>query len=339
MRTRTALSGLIMVAVGLSVACPQTNGTSVQPPNSTNYSYSRVGAKDDVQTHTTPGVALDGGGLLNEPFVWLCNKSGGGDFLIINATDDEGDKLAKMVFLACNVNSAAVLTIPSRKAANDPFVADVIKKAEAIFIGGGEQKDYINFWQGTPVQEAINEQVSRGVPIGGSSAGMAILGEFAYTGAGVSAQSSQTLLDPFNERIVIAHGFLHIAQLNHLITDQHLVARNRLGRLLGFVARIETDEHTTDIRAIGVDQDSAVLIEPDGSAEIVGRGSGAYFIRPSASPTVCEPGKPLTFRHIELQHENTGGYFNLATWNGQGDPKYEVNVEAGTLHSIRSEGY
>ena len=51
------------------------------------------------------------------------------------------------------MNSVATLAIPDKDAAMDPFVADAIRHAEAIFITGGDQSNYVKYWQGTPVQD------------------------------------------------------------------------------------------------------------------------------------------------------------------------------------------
>ena len=51
------------------------------------YSYFRVGNANDVTTATTPGTVLMGGGTDVDPaFQWMCQRSGGGDFLVIRAT-------------------------------------------------------------------------------------------------------------------------------------------------------------------------------------------------------------------------------------------------------------
>ena len=50
----------------------------------------------------------------------------------------------------------------------------------------------------------------------------------------------------------------------------------------------------------GLDEKSAVLVEPDGNGTVVGTGKGVYFLRPTLSPEVCKPGQPLTFRKISV---------------------------------------
>ncbi len=134
------------------------------------YKYFRAGSPADVATATQAGFALMGGGSdLDEAFRWLCNRAGGGDFLVLRATGD--DDYNPYIQPLCKQNSVATLILPNREAANDPFVAETIAHAEAIFIAGGDQANYIRYWTGTPVQREINSAIARGVPIGGTSAG------------------------------------------------------------------------------------------------------------------------------------------------------------------------
>lgn len=76
-----------------------------------------------------------------------------------------------------------------------------IKQAEAIFIAGGDQWNYIRFWKDTPVMDLLREAVrERNVPIGGTSAGCAVLGEFIFSAEIGSAVSAETLKDPYNRQ-------------------------------------------------------------------------------------------------------------------------------------------
>ena len=98
----------------------------------TKYQYFRAGNPQDVVTKTQFGIALMGGGKdLDDAFSWMCQKSGGGDFLVIRATgdDDYNPYIAKL----CKQNSVATLVIPTREAAMDPKVAETLQKAEALF--------------------------------------------------------------------------------------------------------------------------------------------------------------------------------------------------------------
>jgi cyanophycinase-like exopeptidase len=83
------------------------------------------------------------------------------------------------------------LVFNNRQAAFDPFVIETIRNAEALFIAGGDQSRYVTFWKGTPVEDAIHHVAAKPAPVGGTSAGMAIMSEFVYSAmsAGVLTSS------------------------------------------------------------------------------------------------------------------------------------------------------
>src|SRR6476660_7358057 len=124
------------------------------------YSYFRVGNAADVTTVTTGGTVLMGGGTdVDAAFQWMCGRSGNGDFLVIRATGTDAYN-PYIQDLCPSANSVATLIIPNRAAASDPFVASTIQSAEALWIAGGDQSDYINFWKGTPVEDSLNTLIS-----------------------------------------------------------------------------------------------------------------------------------------------------------------------------------
>ena len=305
------------------------------------YKYARIGNAQDVTTKTSAGYSLMGGGADQEAaFKFLCDKTGGGDFLILTASEDHDyADYNSYIEKLCRQNSVATLSIPSAAAANDPFVADTIRKAEALFITGGDQAKYVTYWKSSPMRTAMQELIQRGVPVGGTSAGLAILGEFVFAALNDSAYSEPSLKNPFNARITINHGFLSIPNLENLITDTHFKKRDRLGRTLVFMARILQDGMAKQIRAIGIDEKSVALLEADGTITVVGPGSGAYFYRPTSPPQTCKPNVPLTFTGIDVYRVPTGGSFDLASWTGKGGIAYTLNVEAGVIRSTSRSKY
>jgi cyanophycinase len=303
------------------------------------YKYFRLGQETDIQTTPTPGTAMMGGGDdLDEAFRWLCQKANGGDFLILRARGD--DDYNPYVRKLCKLNSVATLILPSRKAANEPKVAEIIKQAEAVFIAGGDQSRYINFWQGTPVQDAINSNIAAGKPIGGTSAGLAVLGEFAYGALrdkpdDADLASKDVLPNPFHQRVTITRDFLKVPHLEQTITDSHFAERNRMGRTLVFLARLMQDGWSEHPRDIAIDEKSAVLIEVDGKGLIVGSGKGAYFLRPEQPPEVCKANSPLTLRGIAAYHAPSRSHFDLASWTGEGGVSYSISVENGAVETTQ----
>ena len=284
------------------------------------YTYVRVGSPEDAAAKTQAGFALMGGGTdLDEAFKWMCAHSGGGDFLILRSHG--GDDYNPYVQALCHETSVATLVIPSRAAAGDPAVAAIISKAEAIFIAGGDQAEYINFWKGTPVEDAVNEAIRRGVPEGGTSAGLAVQGEFIYSAQGdapndPNLSSKVALADPFQRQLVVVRGFLENPLLADTITDSHFVKRDRMGRLLVMMARVLDDGQVKELKGMGIDQETAVLMEASGEAKVVGKGA-AYFLRAEGNPARVKAGEPLEFGPVTAVKVSAGGGFDVKSWTGE----------------------
>ena len=309
------------------------------PAHARHYKYIRIGLKDDARTEPSPGVAMMGGGSdLDEAFRWMCQKANGGDFLILRAHGN--GEYNSYVNKLCKLNSVATLIIPDRRSALDPAVADIIRHAEAIFIAGGDQARYVNFWKTTPVQDAINESVAR-KPIGGTSAGLAILGEFSYGALNdppddSELNSREALANPYIPRVTLVRDFLKIPVLDTTITDSHFAKRDRMGRTLVFLARLMADGWSKNPREIAIDEASAVLVEPDGSATIVGQGK-ELILQPAKPPETCKSGEPLSFRDIAVYKAPTGSHFNLSAWTGEGGVSYTLSVEQGVVQSSQTD--
>src|SRR5437868_12201939 len=140
-----------ILALSLIAACFITPAFAAK-----KYSYFRVGNANDITTTTTPGTVLMGGGTdVDAAFQWMCQLSGNGDFLVIRATGT--DAYNPYIQQLCpGENSVSTLIVPNAAAAADPFVVSTIQNAEALWIAGGDQSDYINFWKGSPLQTAVN---------------------------------------------------------------------------------------------------------------------------------------------------------------------------------------
>lgn len=122
-----------------------------------------------------------------EAFQWMCKKANGGDFLVIRATGTGAYNPYISALCAAAgypANSVATLIIPSKAAANYEPVVARIREAEAAWIAGGDQSNYVNYWKGTPLSAALQARIDAGMPIGGTSAGMAVLTQFIYSAQG-----------------------------------------------------------------------------------------------------------------------------------------------------------
>jgi len=302
------------------------------------FSYFRVGNPNDVTTSTTPGTVLMGGGAdVDAAFQWICARSGNGDFLVIRATGT--DAYNPYIQQLCpNENSVATLIIPNRDMASAPFVISTIQNAEALWIAGGDQSNYINFWKGTPVQTELSALIARGAPVGGTSAGMNVLTQFVYSAlASQGVTSSQALADPFTRYITLDRDFVTLANLQGIIGDPHFVTRDRMGRDLAFLCRIYLIGWSSTPRDIAIDERTALLIDSSGNATLVG-SSTAYFMQAPSAPQVCQAKTPLSYQNISVYRINSSGSFNLARWTGKGGISYSVSANAGVLSSTQANG-
>jgi cyanophycinase len=304
-----------------------------------SYQYIRMGEKNDSLATPSGGTAMMGGGEdLDDAFRWLCKKANGGDFLILRVVGD--DDYNAYVNGICKLNSVSTLVIPDRAAANDPAVMKIIRDAEAVFVAGGNQARYVNFWRGTAVQEAINANVASGRPLGGTSAGLAVLGQFSYgclkdKDEDNDLASSDVLPNPYLDRVTLVRDFFKVPYLDNVIADSHFAKRDRMGRALGFLSRLVQDGWANNPRDIAIDEKSAVLVESDGKATVVGSGKGAYFLHVMSPPEVCKPKVPLTIRDVSAYWAPTGAHFDLTSWTGDGGKTYSISVENGVIRSTR----
>jgi cyanophycinase-like exopeptidase len=183
-------------------------------------------------------------------------------------------------------------------------------------------------FRGTRVETAVEAVYARGGGVGGTSAGFAIQGEFTYDACSGSVTSSQALADPFHRSVTFTYDFFNWAHLGGVITDQHFVVRDRMGRTLAFLARQIRDGRATSALGVAVNEATSVVVDGQGLATVMGDGP-AYFILADHAPEVCEPRTPLTYSNYKIWKVPAGGTFNLANRPATGF--YLVSVTAGAL--------
>jgi cyanophycinase len=271
---------------------------------------------------------VGGGSDVDEAIEFLCQHSGGGDVVVLRASGT--DAYNPYFHTLCPHNSVTTLLITSPEGASDPAALQAVRNAHAIFIAGGDQSNYVKLWPGPLLQE-INSAIERSVPIGGISAGLAVLGEFVFSARLDTVTSEEALSNPYDPRVTLDRNFLSIPLMKGILTDSHFMARERMGRTLAFLSRIVQDGWADRARAIGIDEGTAVLVDAQGAARVVGKGA-AYFIELSHKPETCAPGKPLTV-HGGSAYRMTAGdanRFNMKSWNSYTIP-LSINVEDGKM--------
>lgn len=307
------------------------------------YRHYTAGNVEDVVTPTSGLLVLQGGGTdVDENYVEMGRAGGGGDFVVLRASGS--DEYNAYIHALCACDSVETLVFEDRQAASDPRVIEIIRNAEALFIAGGDQSRYVRFWKDTAVEDAINYVAAKPAPVGGTSAGMAILGEFAYSAMSEESLTSGTALgDPFHEDLTLSREFVDVPVLKNIITDQHLQERNRIGRTVALLARLMNDGWTKEARAIAADRETALHIDPaTGAARVFAtkhETPHVWFMRAQTRPLRCEPRTPLTFREVAVYRIGPGGSFNVNSWSGREGLAYTLNVDRGVLSSTRGDVY
>jgi cyanophycinase len=299
-----------------------------------------VGNPADAQQSASlsPGLVLMGGGSdVDAAFQWMCQKAGGGDFVVIRTTGT--DAYNPYIQQLCpQMDSVETIIITSTTGANSAYVSSHIQNAEALWIAGGDQSTYTALWRGTAVQTGVNFLLnSKQAPVGGTSAGLAVLSQFIYTGQLGSVTSSQALANPFHRYVTLERDLFQSALGGGKLYDSHFVTRNRMGRSLVFLARIVNNGWAAQPRGIGIDEETAILVEPNGAASMVGVGA-AYFLQAPGPAQVLADRTPMTYLNIGVYKVPQGATFNFSTWTGTGGVAYTLNVNNGSVTSTQAGG-
>ncbi len=193
-------------------------------------------------------------------------------------------------------------------------ILDVMEKATGIFITGGNQLRLSTILGGTPVARSIRRLNARGVHMAGTSAGAAIISEHMIAG-GRGGPS------PRESGVVLAPG---LGLTNLVIIDQHFNRRGRLGRLLAALS------FNPFVCGLGIDENTAAFIAPDGSMEVVGHGT-VTVIDPAdlrlSSMSYVRKAEAVSLVGLKLHVLASGSYFNLET--------REATLDKGALHRAR----
>lgn len=268
-----------------------------------------MGNPAHVERATRSGFVLMGGGKdVDEAFRWLIERSGGGDIVVLRASGTAAYN--PYIHRLGAVDSVETIILRDRSASSDPALLAKVHRAEALWIAGGDQWNYVRLWKDTPLMREIQWLIDHKRPVGGTSAGLAILADYYFSAEHDTIQSPEALADPFSPRLTLGKNFLRIPGLERTITDSHFSQRNRFGRATAFLARMQRESGQTKVRAIGVDEATALLVDENGAAIVVGRNV-VQVIETTELPVVCEPGRPLDVRNLRVTRLVAGDKIRL----------------------------
>jgi cyanophycinase len=248
------------------------------------------------------------------------------DVVILRSSGADGYN--DYIYAMNGVDSVETLVITSRRDADTSAVEQTVRNAEVVFFAGGDQCDYTTYFKGTRVESAVEAVYARGGGVGGTSAGLAIQGEFVFDACNGSATSDEILANPYHRRASFAYDFFAWANMGDTLTEQHLVPRDRMGRLLGFLARQIQDGRTPTALGFAVNEKTSVVVDAKGLATVMGDGP-AYFVLADHFPELCQEKQPLSYSDFKIWRVVTGDTFNLR--NRPANGYYTISVTDGVL--------
>ncbi|MBC7811221.1 MAG: cyanophycinase [Burkholderiales bacterium] len=161
------------------------------------------------------------------------------------------------VFGGLGAANVHCLDLKERQQANNPKEIEALEDATGIFMTGGDQVKLVSFLGGTLLGRKISSSLAQGKTIGGTSAGASAMSQHMIAFGRSGAAPSQRMVH-------LAPG---LGLTERVIIDQHFRQRDRLGRLMTAVAL------NPAMLGMGVDEDTALVINPDNQCEVVGSGS------------------------------------------------------------------
>lgn len=309
---------------------------SYQTATAQSYTSFLTGNAQDTVVEPDFGICLMGGaGESDDGMRWFLEKANGGDVVVIRTSGSDGYNDYMYSELGVSIHSVETILFNSAAAATDPYVVDRLNGAEAIWLAGGDQSNYIEYWKDTPVVDAINNLINvRGGVIGGTSAGMAVMGQGYFSALNGSITSEEALANPFDISATIGwNDFIHAPFLENAITETHFndPSRIRYGRIIAFMARLTHDHDLPYVRGFAANEYCTIAIGEDGLARAFVNAPNpnndfVYFLQSNCevieTPEIIENGVPLTWKRefkavkvYKVPATTTGeNYFNLNDW-------------------------
>ncbi len=198
------------------------------------------------------------------------------------------------------------LNLSREQATRGEGVAELEGVTGVWFVGGSQTRITAAF-KDTPVEEAFHRILREGAVLGGTSAGAAIMsgmminGGERRPGGDRPVDDSWITLERDNVETEAGFGFLPNA-----IVDQHFVRRRRNNRLLSLVLE------NPRLIGVGIDESTAVQVNPDGSWEIVGESVALVYDARGARITAPEA-DVLGAAGLQLHILPPGSFFDPST--------------------------
>ena len=201
------------------------------------------------------------------------------------------------LFTQLGAQKVQVLDVADRIQANMKGSMELLDDSTGVFFTGGDQLRITGLLGGTSLGKALQKVYEQGVIIAGTSAGASVMSDTMIVGGEEGTAKKNT--------ITMAPG---LGLLRAVVVDQHFAQRGRIGRLLAAVS------HNPYVLGVGIDEDTAILVESSGKFKVVGNQS-VTVVDASASVATnvseIDPGQSLVLTPVALHILSKGYGFDL----------------------------
>ena len=259
---------------------------------------------------TEPGLLIAIGGAEDKTreraiLRFFVDAAGGAEaHIVVLATASEvaetGERYNDLFYEIQPEATVEVLKVLTREDAleADPDIFDLLEYATGLFITGGNQIRLSSILGGTALAAAIHRRHAAGMVVAGTSAGASLLSTHMIA----LGESGAT---PRRRLVHLAPG---LGLAPEVVIDQHFRRRDRLGRLLTALS------YNPAPVGLGVDEDTAAVIQPDGTLRVIGSGAvtvvdaaGLHFTDSHA----ISRGEPVAMLGLRLHVLTAGCTYDL----------------------------
>ena len=251
-----------------------------------------------------------GGGSRSEnmmkKFVELASGVKSGRIVVLpmaGATPDESGKSMVDEFKKLGAKDSAYFNL-TRDQALKPETSAILDDAGGVYFTGGDQARVTKALLDTPVHHKLLEIYENGAVIGGTSAGAAIMSGIMITGDEKRPPAAGREFETLEAGMILTPpglGFIRTA-----IVDQHFATRKRHNRLISLVAE------NPKMLGIGIDEATAVIMNPDGTFDVIG-DKDVIVYDPASARVSAAPGTIIGLTGMIMHVLRPGAKFDLKT--------------------------
>ncbi|MBI3037761.1 cyanophycinase [bacterium] len=241
-------------------------------------------------------------------FKFIVEKANHGKILVLSCTD-ELDSIPSY-FIHLGAESAELLKIPDRPFADDPETYKAIEKADGLFIVDREILAQINNWRGTRTESAIRNHFASGKIIGGSGTGAQILAEVKAFRKDKDLTPPEAIRSPSAIPFSFQTDFLPL--IPRVLVETHFTRMGGLPIILIKIAQWKLNSPSKDFFGIGIDEKTALVIDENLNAKVLGEGTVTFVAAASSSTIRLDPRLPPIFSEVTCDVLTEGFVYNVS---------------------------